>query len=102
MTHTSPSAMPQAVGHARIGAVVEERDAAQRALADAEAELAAFLDEARRAGVPPGWLRTAEPRKDVAGTASGERAVRSLGDRPRPKGLGIALSPTRRDHSYAP
>jgi hypothetical protein len=41
------------------GELVEERGEAKKALAEAEARLAALLEEARRAGVPPGWVREA-------------------------------------------
>ena len=37
----------------------EERDAALEALAAAEQALEALLEQARRAGVPPGWVREA-------------------------------------------
>jgi hypothetical protein len=39
--------------------VVEERDAAQAALPEAERQLAELLEQARRAGVPPGRVREA-------------------------------------------
>jgi len=42
-------------------AILAERTAAEAALADAEAQLAQVLEEARRAGVPPGWIREATP-----------------------------------------
>ena len=38
-------------------ALLAEREASDRARAEAERELNALLEEARRAGVPPGWLR---------------------------------------------
>ena len=38
-------------------AILAERDEAVRALAEAEQGLEALREEARRAGVPPGWLR---------------------------------------------
>ena len=39
------------------GPVVAEFEAAQQELEQAEARLEALPEEARRAGVPPGWLR---------------------------------------------
>jgi len=42
-------------------AILEEVTAAKLNLADAEARLAQVLEEARRAGVPPGWIREATP-----------------------------------------
>ncbi len=41
----------------RRAEVREERDASELALTEARAALDAFSEEARRAGVPPGWLR---------------------------------------------
>ncbi len=41
-------------------ALFAERDAARAARAQSERALAERLEEARRAGVPPGWLRAAE------------------------------------------
>ncbi len=41
----------------RRAEIREERDASEQALAEARAALDAFPEEARRAGVPPGWLR---------------------------------------------
>jgi hypothetical protein len=52
-------------GQKRILAV-EEMKAAEAALADAEAEFEATLAEARREGVPPGWIRDAARRGDAA------------------------------------
>ena len=43
-------------GEARA-ALFTEREAARAARADAERALEELLEEARRAGVPPGWLR---------------------------------------------
>jgi hypothetical protein len=43
----------------RKAQVMAELDAAREAVAEAERVLAEFNEEARRAGVPPGWLRTA-------------------------------------------
>jgi hypothetical protein len=41
-------------------ALLAEMEAAEQGLGEAEAELAALLEEARRAGVPPGVLREFE------------------------------------------
>jgi hypothetical protein len=41
-------------------ALFAERDEARGAQARAERALSELLEEARRAGVPPGWLRAAE------------------------------------------
>ena len=63
-------------GRERDGArtrAAQEREAARRALAETESELAAFLEEAHRAGVPPGWLRPAETDGDAADESSEER-----------------------------
>lgn len=43
----------------RKAQVIAEHDAAREALEEAERVLAEFNEEARRAGVPPGWLRAA-------------------------------------------
>ena len=40
-------------------AFVKERDDAERAARDAELALDTLLEQARRAGVPPGWVREA-------------------------------------------
>jgi hypothetical protein len=40
--------------------LVEQIASNEKRLAELETELAAFPDEARRAGVPPGWLRDIE------------------------------------------
>ena len=45
---------------------------AQAALEAAERELEAFPEEARRAGVPPGWLREVDYRKGSVGGAPDE------------------------------
>jgi hypothetical protein len=42
-------------------ALFAERDEARAAQAQAERDLEALLEEARRAGVPPGWLAAEEP-----------------------------------------
>jgi len=42
-------------------AILEELTAAKTHLDDAEARLEQVLEEARRAGVPPGWIREATP-----------------------------------------
>ena len=47
-------------GDARA-AVEAERTAAGEALAEAQRNLDTLLDQARRAGVPPGWVRAPEP-----------------------------------------
>ncbi len=43
----------------RKAQVIAEHDAAREALEEAERALAEFNEQARRAGVPPGWLRAA-------------------------------------------
>jgi hypothetical protein len=51
---------------AKRKALVEERDAAHGALLEAERRLEEVLESARRAGVPPGWVRDAmEPKFDA-------------------------------------
>jgi hypothetical protein len=52
-------------GQKRVFAV-EEMKAAEAALADAEAALEGTLAEARREGVPPGWIRDATHRRNAA------------------------------------
>jgi hypothetical protein len=52
-------------GQKRVHAV-EEMRSAEANLADAEAALEATLAEARREGVPPGWIRDATSRSDAA------------------------------------
>jgi hypothetical protein len=55
---------------ARREALVQERDAAATALAEAERGLEQLLQSARRAGVPPGWIRQAmEPESEPADQA---------------------------------
>ena len=57
---------------ARREALVRERDEAAEALAEAERSLEQLLQSARRAGVPPGWIREAmEPESDPADQADG-------------------------------
>jgi multidrug resistance efflux pump len=46
-------------GDARAG-VEAERSAAREALTEAQRNLDTLLDQARRAGVPPGWVRAPE------------------------------------------
>jgi len=54
----------------RKEALVQERDEAAEALAQAERRLEQLLESARRAGVPPGWVREAmEPTSDPADQA---------------------------------
>jgi hypothetical protein len=56
---------------ARREALVKERDAAAEALAEAERSLEQLLRSARRAGVPPGWIREAmEPESSPADQAN--------------------------------
>ena len=55
---------------ARKEALVHERDEAAEALAEAEHGLVQLLQSARRAGVPPGWIREAmEPESKPANQA---------------------------------
>jgi multidrug resistance efflux pump len=55
---------------AKKEALVQERDEAAAALAEAERDLEQLLQSARRAGVPPGWIREAmEPETDPADQA---------------------------------
>ncbi len=55
---------------ARKEELVKERDEAAAALAEAERSLKQLLQSARRAGVPPGWIREAmEPESDPADQA---------------------------------
>jgi len=55
---------------ARKADLVQERDEAAAALAKAESDLEQLLVSARRAGVPPGWIRQAmEPESDPADQA---------------------------------
>jgi len=49
--------------------VVAELKAAESALADAETELETTLAEARREGVPPGWIRDANDRTPTSPAA---------------------------------
>jgi multidrug resistance efflux pump len=49
--------------------VVAELRAAETALADAEANFESTLAEARRAGVPPGWIRDANSHRNAAPAA---------------------------------
>jgi hypothetical protein len=59
----------KARGEARE-ALVQEREEAAAALADAERNLEQLLESARRAGVPPGWIREAmEPQSGPAAQA---------------------------------
>jgi hypothetical protein len=59
----------KARGEAKQG-FVQERDEAAAALADAERSLEELLESARRAGVPPGWIREAmEPDSGPAAPA---------------------------------
>ncbi len=53
----------------RKAQVIADHDAAREALEQAERVLAEFKEEARRAGVPPGWLRAA-PIEPVPASAS--------------------------------
>ena len=46
-------------GGARKQSALKERGEAEAALAEAERQLEELLDQARRAGVPPGWIRDA-------------------------------------------
>ena len=46
---------------ARKQDLVQERDEAAAALAEAERDMEQLLVSARRAGVPPGWIRQAMP-----------------------------------------
>jgi PAS domain-containing protein len=46
-------------GGARKQQALKERKEAEVALAEAERRLEELLDQARRAGVPPGWIRDA-------------------------------------------
>lgn len=51
--------------------VVDDLAAAETALAEAERELESILAEARREGVPPGWIRDADSRsRSPASTAN--------------------------------
>ena len=51
-------------------ALVQERDEAAAGLAEAERGMEQLLESARRAGVPPGWIRQAmEPESDPADQA---------------------------------
>lgn len=54
----------QARGDAKV-AIVSEREEARAALEKATADLEALTEEARRAGVPPGWLRDPAARPDA-------------------------------------
>jgi len=54
---------------ARKAEVLAEREAARAALEEAERLLAEFDETARRAGVPPGWLRDAPQRPPAANPA---------------------------------
>ena len=55
---------------ARKQDLVQERDEAAAALAEAERDMEQLLVSARRAGVPPGWIRQAmEPESDPADQA---------------------------------
>ena len=55
---------------ARKATLIQERDEAAAALAEAERGLEQLLESARRAGVPPGWVRQAtEPESDPADQA---------------------------------
>jgi hypothetical protein len=55
---------------ARKQDLVQERDEAAAALAEAEHDMEQLLLSARRAGVPPGWIRQAmEPESDPADQA---------------------------------
>jgi hypothetical protein len=47
----------KARGDAKV-AILTEREEAKAALAEAEQSLQALTEQARRAGVPPGWLRS--------------------------------------------
>lgn len=51
-------------------AILAEREAANEALAQAERDLEQFLDQARRAGIPPGWLRNNPQLNQTAPPAS--------------------------------
>ncbi len=53
----------------RKAQVIAEHDAAREALEEAERALAEFNEKARRAGVPPGWLRAA-PIESVPASAN--------------------------------
>jgi nucleotide-binding universal stress UspA family protein len=54
----------------RKAQVIAELDAAREAVEEAERALAEFDAEARRAGVPPGWLRAAPKAPIEPGPAS--------------------------------
>ena len=54
----------------RKAQVISELDAAREALDEAERALVEFNQEARRAGVPPGWLRAAQKAPIETGPAS--------------------------------
>ena len=50
--------------------VLAEREAANEALAQAEQNLEDILEQARRAGVPPGWMRNNPQLEETAPPAS--------------------------------
>jgi hypothetical protein len=50
-------------------ALFAEREAARLDVAEAERALEELLEEARRAGVPPGWLRAPAAQSDAAPAA---------------------------------
>jgi chromosome segregation ATPase len=54
----------------RKAAILAELEAAEKALQEAKRELAEFEAQARRDGVPPGWMR--EVREAGTGPASPE------------------------------
>lgn len=54
---------------AEKSAILDERAASSAALDAAEEDLHALLEEARRAGVPPGWIRDALEGEEGAGPA---------------------------------
>ena len=51
-------------------ALFAEREAARLDVAEAERALEKLLEEARRAGVPPGWLRAPAAQSDAAPAAA--------------------------------
>ena len=56
----------------RKAEVISELEAAREALKEAERDLVEFNEEARRKGVPPGWLRAAPKSPIETGPASAD------------------------------
>ena len=56
----------------RKAQVISELEAAREALEEAERDLVEFNEEARRKGVPPGWLRAAPKSPIETGPASAD------------------------------